>query len=66
MLESSPPVYPHPPLRHDYTDPGPGAAAGGTILDSGQAPSPHAQGSNKPQGETPRSDLMTPARDPNQ
>ena len=27
-----------------------------TILDSGQAPSPHAQGWNKPQGETPRSD----------
>ena len=32
------------------------AADGGTILDSGQAPSPHAQGWNKPQGETPRSD----------
>ena len=31
-------------------------AAAGTILDSGQAPSPHAQGWNKPQGETPRSD----------
>ena len=33
------------------------AADAGTILDSGQAPSPHAQGWNKPQGETPRSDL---------
>ena len=33
------------------------AAAAGTILDSGQAPSPHAQGWNKPQGETPRSDF---------
>ena len=32
------------------------SADGGTILDSGQAPSPHAQGWNKPQGETPRSD----------
>ena len=31
-------------------------ADAGTILDSGQAPSPHAQGWNKPQGETPRSD----------
>ncbi len=28
-----------------------------TILDSGEAPSPHAQGWNKPQGETPRSDF---------
>ena len=38
--------------------PGASAAAGaGTILDSGQAPSPHAQGWNKPQGETLRSDL---------
>ena len=35
------------------------AADGGTILDSGQAPSPHAQGWNKPQGETPRSDELT-------
>ena len=34
------------------------AAAAGTILDSGQAPSPHAQGWNKPQGETPRSDFV--------
>ena len=34
------------------------SADGGTILDSGQAPSPHAQGWNKPQGETPRSDLI--------
>ena len=34
------------------------AAAAGTILDSGQAPSPHAQGWNKPQGETPRSDVI--------
>ena len=33
------------------------ADAGGTILESVQAPSPHAQGWNKPQGETPRSDL---------
>ena len=30
-----------------------------TILDSGQAPSPHAQGWNRPQGETPRSDTGT-------
>ena len=34
------------------------AAAAGTILDSGLAPSPHAQGWNKPQGETPRSDIL--------
>ena len=32
------------------------AADGGTILESGLAPSPHAQGWNMPQGETPRSD----------
>ena len=34
------------------------AADGGTILESGQAPSPHAQGWNKPQGETPCSDFV--------
>ena len=33
------------------------ADADGTILESGLAPSPHAQGWNMPQGETPRSDL---------
>ena len=37
----------------DAADAAAAAAAGGTILDSGQAPSPHAQGWNKPQGETP-------------
>ena len=43
------------------------ADGAGTILDSGQAPSPHAQGWNKPQGETPRSDVgvvvCTPSAD---
>ena len=29
----------------------------GTILDSGQAPTPHTQGWNRPQGETPHSDI---------
>ena len=39
-------------------------ADAGTILDSGQAPSPHAQGWNKPQGETPRSDVYSNLRKP--
>ena len=55
---------PQPPYgvttQEGFAEAGPDASAAaagaGTILDSGQAPSPHAQGWNKPQGETPRSD----------
>ena len=56
---------PQPPYgvitQEGFAEAGPDSAAaaaadGGTILESGQAPSPHAQGWNKPQGETPRSD----------
>ena len=46
--------------QEGFAEAGPDAAdadGAGTILDSGQAPSPHTQGWNKPQGETPRSDL---------
>ena len=49
-------------VEEGFVEAGPDAAAAGggagTILDSGQAPSPHAQGWNKPQGETPRSDKI--------
>ena len=44
--------------QEGFAEAGPDAAAAadGTILESGLASSPHAQGWNKPQGETPRSD----------